>query len=41
MKLCNKCNTGLGAFNDNVEGLNKAINYLQQDRIISNEGWKL
>jgi len=27
--LCTKCNTGLGAFKDSVELLNKAINYLQ------------
>lgn len=26
--LCNKCNTGLGLFRDNVDFLNKAIGYL-------------
>jgi hypothetical protein len=28
--LCRKCNTGLGAFNDNVEYLNAAIEYLKK-----------
>lgn len=27
--LCTKCNTGLGKFNDNIEMLNKAIQYLE------------
>jgi len=28
--LCNKCNRGLGYFNDNIELLTKSINYLKQ-----------
>jgi hypothetical protein len=28
--LCNKCNIGLGAFNDNVKVLAKAIQYLEE-----------
>ena len=27
--LCNNCNNGLGSFGDNIEGMNKAIDYLQ------------
>ena len=27
--LCNNCNNGLGAFGDNIEGMKKAIQYLQ------------
>ena len=30
--LCNKCNLGLGMFNDNVELFNKAIEYLNQTK---------
>lgn len=26
--LCNKCNTSLGAFGDNIKGLQRALNYL-------------
>lgn len=28
--LCSKCNTGLGMFQDNIEILNSAINYLNE-----------
>lgn len=28
--LCRKCNSGLGAFNDNIKGLQNAIRYLRQ-----------
>lgn len=28
--LCMKCNTGLGIFGDNIEGLQKAIDYLKR-----------
>ena len=31
--LCMRCNTGLGAFNDNVEVLSKAIEYVNENRI--------
>lgn len=27
--LCNECNKGLGAFKDNINSLNNAINYLE------------
>ena len=27
--LCNNCNNGLGSFGDDIEGMHKAINYLQ------------
>lgn len=27
--LCHKCNRGIGAFGDGIEGLQKAINYLK------------
>lgn len=30
--LCVSCNTGLGSFKDNIETLQKAIEYLQKDR---------
>lgn len=30
--LCAKCNTGIGLFNDNVELLNKVIEYLENDK---------
>ncbi|MBG88427.1 MAG: hypothetical protein CMO80_16210, partial [Verrucomicrobiales bacterium] len=29
--LCHKCNRGIGAFSDSVEGLQRAINYLRKD----------
>ena len=29
--LCNNCNTGLGAMGDNIEGLKKAMRYLEGD----------
>ena len=41
--LCHKCNRGIGAFGDNVEGLQKAINYLKKDNIKKkwyNRWWK-
>lgn len=34
--LCNKCNQGLGYFNDNIEILNKAIIYLQNNISLRN-----
>lgn len=35
--LCHACNTGLGAFRDNQETLQKAINYLNKDLKITME----
>ena len=31
--LCHKCNRGIGAFGDGVEGLQRAINYLRKDNV--------
>ncbi len=28
--ICKSCNTGLGAFEDNLEGLNRAVRYLEK-----------
>lgn len=28
--LCSRCNMGLGFFDDSIEGLTKAINYLKK-----------
>lgn len=30
--LCNKCNSGLGKFNDNIEVLERALAYLKETR---------
>lgn len=30
--LCNGCNTGLGLFNENIEALKKAIEYLESSK---------
>ncbi len=30
--LCNKCNTGLGMFNESIEAFNSAITYIEIDQ---------
>lgn len=36
--LCTKCNTGLGAFQDNVALLHKAISYIEEHKEIKRGG---